>query len=239
VPSIGCECATCRSADPRDNRLRPSVLVQSGSTSVLVDAGPDLRQQALRHRLACVDAIVFTHGHADHILGMDDVRRFNAALKGPMPCYGNRDTLDDVRKMFSYVFDPAAPKGGGLPQLDLRPIDGPFSVGDLVIQPVPLWHGGKPILGFRFGPFAYLTDCSALDDRAWPLLEDLDVLVLDALRERPHPTHLSLSEAIGVAERVGAQRTFFTHMCHDLPHEATNARLPKGMALAYDGLVLE
>jgi phosphoribosyl 1,2-cyclic phosphate phosphodiesterase len=239
VPSIGCECATCRSADPRDNRLRPSVLVQSGSTSVLVDAGPDLRQQALRHRIACVDAIVFTHGHADHILGMDDVRRFNAALKGPMPCYGSPDTLDDIRKMFSYVFDPAAPKGGGLPQLDLRPIDGPFSVGDLAIQPVPLWHGGKPILGFRFGPLAYLTDCSALDDGAWPLLEDLDVLVLDALRERPHPTHLSLSEAIGVAERVAARRTFFTHMCHDLAHEATNARLPNGMALAHDGLVLE
>ena len=238
VPMIGCECATCRSTDPHDNRLRPSIFLETPNARVLVDAGPDLREQALRHRIARVDAIVFTHGHADHILGMDDVRRFNALMDGSMPCYGDAATLEDIRRMFSYVFDPATPKGGGLPQLDLRVIDGPFSVGDIHLQPVPIWHGRRRILGFRVGGFAYLTDCSRIDEAAWPLLERLDVLVLDALREKPHPTHFSLSDAIETAARIGAARTFFTHMAHDLPHEATNARLPDGMRLAHDGLVL-
>ena len=239
VPSIGCECAVCRSPDPRDNRLRPSVFLETGSVSVLVDAGPDLRQQALRHRITRVDAIVFTHGHADHILGIDDVRRFNALMKGAMPCYGDEATLDDLRRTFGYVFDPAAPKGGGIPMLELRPVTGPFTVGDITLLPVPVLHGRKPTLGYRTGAFAYLTDCNALTDDAWPLLRDLDVLVLDALRDRPHPTHFSLSEAVEVAGRLGARRTYFTHMCHDLPHEATNARLPANMQLAHDGLVLE
>jgi phosphoribosyl 1,2-cyclic phosphate phosphodiesterase len=239
VPSIGCECATCRSTDPRDNRLRPSIYLQGERAALLVDAGPDLRQQALRHRITRVDAIVFTHGHADHILGIDDVRRFNALMKGTMPCYGDPATLDDIRHTFGYIFAPDAPKGGGIPMLDLRPIAGPFSVGDLELRPVPILHGCKPILGFRVGRFAYLTDCNALADGAWPMLEGLDVLVLDALRERPHPTHFSLSEAVETAGRIGARRTYFTHMCHDLAHEATNARLPGGMQLAYDGLVLD
>lgn len=239
VPSIGCECATCASTDPRDNRLRPSVYLQADHAAVLVDAGPDLRQQALRERIRRVDAIVFTHGHADHILGVDDVRRFNALMKGAMPCYGDETTLDDIRRTFGYVFAPDAPKGGGIPMLELRPIAGPFSVGDLRFQPVPIMHGRKPIFGFRVGGFAYLTDCNALADPAWPLLDGLDVLVLDALRERPHPTHFSLAEAVETARRIGARRTYFTHMCHDLSHDATNARLPEGMQLAYDGLVLD
>ena len=240
---IGCACATCRSADVRDNRLRPSILVESAaapaSTNILVDAGPDLRAQALRYGIVRVDGILFTHGHADHILGIDDVRRFNAMMTQPMPCYGDALTLTDIRKTFHYVFDPNTPKGGGLPKLDLRQIDGPVTIGDLEVQPIPLWHGARPILGFRFGRFAYLTDCNRIDDKAWPLLEGLDVLVLDALRDTPHPTHFSLGEAIEAARRVGAPRTFFTHMCHHLAHESTNARLPAGMALAYDGLVLQ
>jgi len=238
VPMIGCECATCCSADSHDRRLRPSIFIETDGARVLVDAGPDLREQALRHRIARVDAIVFTHGHADHILGMDDVRRFNALMRGSMPCYGDAATLEDIRRMFSYVFDSATPKGGGLPQLDLLEIQGPFTVGDLALQPVPIWHGSRRILGFRAGGFAYLTDCNRIDEAAWPLLERLDVLVLDALREKPHPTHFSLSEAVATAARIGAARTFFTHMAHDLPHEATNARLPDGMRLAHDGLVL-
>jgi phosphoribosyl 1,2-cyclic phosphate phosphodiesterase len=137
------------------------------------------------------------------------------------------------------VFDPDAPKGGGIPSLELRPVTGPFIVGDIALRPVPVLHGRKPTLGYRTGGFAYLTDCNALTDDAWPLLRDLDVLVLDALRERSHPTHFSLSEAVEVAGRIGARRTYFTHMCHDLPHEATNARLPANMQLAHDGLVLE
>jgi phosphoribosyl 1,2-cyclic phosphate phosphodiesterase len=239
VPMIGCECATCRSSDPRDSRLRPSILVNTPDADILIDAGPDLRAQALRHGLVHVDAILFTHGHADHILGMDDVRRFNAIRRRPMPCYGDGHTLDDIRRMFGYVFDPATPKGGGLPKLELFRIVGPFCVGRLEVSPVPLWHGRRAILGFRLGGFAYLTDCSRIPDESWALLHGLDVLVLDALRETPHPTHFSLSEAVDVATRIAASRTYFTHMCHDLPHATTCERLPDGITLAYDGLILE
>jgi len=236
---IGCDCAVCRSADPRDTRLRPSIVVETPGARVLVDAGPDLRVQALRERIRHVDAILFTHGHADHILGIDDVRRFNALMKGPMPCYGDARTLDDIRRTFYYVFDPAAPTGGGLPALDLREIAGPVSVGDLTATPIPLWHGERKILGFRFDRFAYLTDCNRIGDESWAMLEGLDAVVIDALREPPHPTHFSLGEAIEAARRIGARRTLFTHMCHHLPHAATNARLPAGMSLAYDGLTLD
>ena len=156
-----------------------------------------------------------------------------------MPCYGDEATLDDIRKMFAYVFDPATPRGGGLPELQLTRIDGTFSVGAQQIEPVPLMHGERPILGFRFGGFAYLTDCNRIPDESWPMLHNLDVVVLDALRVRPHPTHFSLSEAVDAAHRIAAARTYFTHMCHDLSHVETNARLPTGMELAYDGLVLE
>lgn len=239
VPMIGCECATCRSSDPRDRRLRPSIFIQLDDVSLLVDAGPDLREQALRHRIARVDAILFTHGHADHILGMDDVRRFNAIQRGAMPCYGDAATLGDIRQTFWYVFDPGTPKGGGLPQLALFEIAGDFCVGRTEIEPIPLWHGKRRILGFRLGAFAYLTDCSAIPDESWTRLRGLDVLVLDALRDRPHPTHFTLDEAVATAKRIGARRTLFTHMCHDLSHEATCARLPDGIALAYDGMVVD
>ena len=239
VPMIGCECSTCRSTDPRDTRLRPSIFVRADAeTNVLVDAGPDLRTQALAHRINRVDAIVFTHGHADHILGLDDVRRYNSLMQQPMKLYADCLTLDEIRRMFGYVFDPATPKGGGIPQLEPIVIDGPFRIGTMDIVPVPLWHGKREILGFRFGNFAYLTDCSAIPATSWPLLQELDVVVLDALRERPHPTHFSLAEAMDASRRIGARQTYFTHMCHDLPHAATCARLPADMALAYDGLQL-
>lgn len=239
VPMIGCECATCRSSDPRDRRLRPSIFIEADGARLLVDAGPDLREQALRHGISRVDAILFTHGHADHILGMDDVRGFNATERGAMPCYGDAATLRDIRQTFWYVFDPATPKGGGLPQLELFEILGDFCVGRALVEPVPLWHGRRAILGFRVGRFAYLTDCSAIPDASWPRLHGLDVLVLDALRDRPHPTHFTLEQAVDAACRIGARRTLFTHMCHDLGHQATCERLPNGMTLAHDGLTID
>jgi phosphoribosyl 1,2-cyclic phosphate phosphodiesterase len=236
---IGCACATCRSDDPRDRRWRPSVLVTlDDGTRVLVDTATDLRAQALRFGVTRVDAILFTHSHADHILGLDDVRRFNVLQKRAVPCYADARTIDDLRATFRYMFDAATPRGGGVPQLDLHTIDGPFELAGQAIRPVPVLHGARVILGFRIGRFAYLTDCSAIPDASWPLLAGLDTLVLDALRDRPHPTHFTVAQAVEAATRIAARRTFFTHICHDLPHEATCARLPAGMSLAYDGLEL-
>ncbi len=239
VPMIGCSCAVCRSTDPRDRRSRPSIYVDvQDGPSILVDTSTDLRQQALAHGVNRVDAILFTHSHADHIMGLDDVRRFNVMQSGAIPAYADARTGTDLRRAFSYVFDPPDEKGGGVPQLSLTTIDGPFDVGGVRIQPVPIFHGSRPILGFRCGSFAYLTDCNRLADEAWPLLEGVDVLILDALRHRPHPTHFTVAEALQVVERVGPRLTYFTHVCHDLPHAATNTSLPRGVELAYDGLAL-
>ena len=239
VPMIGCRCATCRSDDPRDRRWRPSVLITlDDHTQVLVDTATDLRAQALAFGVTRVDAILFTHSHADHILGLDDVRRFNVMQGRAVAGFGDARTVEDIRATFRYMFDPSTPKGGGVPQIDLHPIDGPFELAGQLIQPVPVLHGARTILGFRVGRFAYLTDCSQIPDASWPLLQDLDTLVLDALRHRPHPTHFTVTEAVAAAGRIGARRTFFTHICHDLPHQATCASLPSGMALAYDGLEL-
>jgi phosphoribosyl 1,2-cyclic phosphate phosphodiesterase len=237
---IGCDCDTCRSTDPRDKRRRPSVYLETDDArAILVDAGPDFRAQALTHKLRRIDALLFTHGHSDHILGIDELRRFNVLQRGPISCYADPLTLFDIRRMFAYVFDPSTPRGGGLPQLELFTIAGPFCVGRQEVVPVPLVHGTRPILGFRFDGFAYLTDCSGIPEGSWDLLHDLDVLVLDALRDKPHPTHFSIAEAVDAARRINARRTYFTHMTHDLPHERTCARLPDTMALSHDGLVLE
>jgi len=237
---IGCVCDTCRSTEPRDRRLRPSILVEpDDGPTVLVDTATDLRQQALIYGVTRVDAILFTHSHADHIMGLDEVRRFNVLQKASIPAYADAMTAADLRRTFHYIFDLPAQKGGGVPRIALRTIDGPFDIAALHVVPVPLFHGERPILGFRFGSFAYLTDCNRIPDESWPLLSGLEVLVLDALRRRPHPTHFSVDEALEVVERVTPGRTFFTHICHDLPHAATNASLPEGVELAYDGLVLD
>jgi phosphoribosyl 1,2-cyclic phosphate phosphodiesterase len=171
-------------------------------------------------------------------MGLDDVRRFNVMQEGPIPAYADERTCTDLKRAFSYVFSPPNEKGGGIPQISLAVIDGPLGIGGVAIQPVPLFHGSRPILGFRFGSFAYLTDCNRLADEAWALLEGLDVLVLDALRHRPHPTHFTVAEALQVVERVRPRQAYFTHICHDLSHADTNRALPAGVELAYDGLEL-
>ena len=240
VPMIGCSCATCRSTDPRDRRLRPSIYIDIPQhAQLLVDTATDLRQQALRHDIGHVDAVLFTHAHADHILGLDDLRSFNALQGTPIPCYANREAWDTIRRQFAYVFEGPLQIGGGVPQLTTNDITVPFFIRGVRIVPVPLWHGKLPILGFRLGNFAYLTDCNRIPDESWPLVDGVEILVLDALRDEPHETHFTLGEAVAAVERIAPQRAYFTHMTHDLPHAKTNARLPNGIELAYDGLVLD
>jgi phosphoribosyl 1,2-cyclic phosphate phosphodiesterase len=195
--------------------------------------------QALAHGVSRVDAILFTHSHADHILGLDEVRRFNVVQRAPMPCYGDERTLADIRRTFGYIFDRASHVGGGIPQLLLSQIVGSFCLGGVEVVPVPIFHGPRPILGFRVESFAYLTDCSRIPDESWPLLSGVRTLVVDALRDRPHPTHFSVAEALDAVARIGPSRAYLTHICHDLPHAATCARLPAGVELAYDGLAFE
>lgn len=240
VPMIGCRCAVCRSDDPRDRRLRPSIHVAvDGGPAVLVDTATDLRQQALANDITRVDAVLFTHSHADHVMGLDELRRFNVLGRRRLPVYADGRTAAELRRIFSYAFAPPQAQGGGVPELALTEIDGPFEVEGLAVQPVPILHGPQPILGFRVGGFAYLTDCNQVPEASMAMLAGLDVLVLDALRHRPHPTHFTLAEAVEVAGRIGARQTFFTHVCHDLPHAATCAALPAGMALAFDGQVVD
>jgi phosphoribosyl 1,2-cyclic phosphate phosphodiesterase len=240
VPMIGCTCAVCRSADPRDRRTRPSIYVEiDDGPKLLVDTSTDLRQQALTHGVLRVDAILFTHSHADHVMGLDDSRRFSQMQKGVIPCYADAQTVASLKRTFYYAFDPATEKGGGLPQVELHEVNGPFSIGPVGIQPIPLMHGARQILGFRFGDFAYLTDTNHVPDQAWPLLDGVKTIILDALRHRPHPTHFTVAEALVVVERLQPAQTYLTHICHDLPHEATNASLPAGVELAYDGLAFD
>jgi phosphoribosyl 1,2-cyclic phosphate phosphodiesterase len=239
VPMIGCECATCHSTDPHDTRLRPSIYLDvADGPAILVDTSTDLRQQALTHHLTRVDAILFTHSHADHVMGLDEVRRFNMLQKHAIRAFADAQTEADIRRTFSYAFDLPAQKGGGVPQIELTTIDGPMAIGGVAVTPVPILHGQRPILGYRFGEFAYLTDCSAIPESSYALLEGLDVLVIDALRHRPHPTHFTVAEALAAIERIQPRRALLTHICHDLPHAATNESLPPHVRLAHDGLEL-
>jgi phosphoribosyl 1,2-cyclic phosphate phosphodiesterase len=237
VPLIGCDCSVCTSTDSRDSRLRASLYIRcDDGQCLLIDTSPDLRQQVLRHGIRRIDAILFTHAHADHIMGLDDVRQFNRMTGQPMAIFGEGSTLDDLRGTFAYIFRPGTPEGGGVPSLTLWEIGGSFCLGRQTVVPVPIYHGARRILGFRIGGLAYLTDCSAIPAESFALLENLDVLVLDALRRDPHPTHFTLDQAVAMAQRIGARRTFFTHIAHDLSHADVSAELPDAMELAYDGL---
>lgn len=236
VPTIGCQCAVCTSPDPRDNRLRPSILIRYAGHGILIDTTPDFRAQALRAPIERVDAILYTHAHADHILGLDDVRPFNYRQRSAIPIYAKQDTLDAIRRVFRYAFEAEA-KQTSIPRLKLYPIqDEPFELFGLTIVPLRVMHGEAEILGFQFGAAAYITDQSDIPEATKAKMQDLDVLFLDALRHKPHPTHSTVAQALKWVEELKPKRAYFTHICHDLGHARTEAALPAGVYLAYDGL---
>ena len=242
VPVIGCTCRTCRSDDPRDRRRRCACYVEAGGLHLVVDTGPDFRAQALDAGIDRVDAVLFTHHHFDHVAGIDDLRPFFFGNRRPIPCYARPSTARVLRERFRYIFqDGSYP---GVPRLELCEVEGPFRVESrydddaaaVEITPVEVFHGELPMYGYRLGRFAYLTDVSDIPEASYPLLRGLDVLVLDALRRDPHPTHLSIDEAVAEARRIGARQTYFIHMTHSVFHTDDDARLPAGINLGYDGL---
>jgi len=238
VPTIGCTCAVCHSTDPRDRRTRPSVLIEYAGKVVLIDTTPDFREQAIREGITRIDAVLYTHSHADHILGIDDLRPLSYHREGKIPLYARAEAAEYIRNMFRYIFD-ADYKFGGLARLELKPIAGTFDLFGASVEPIPVIHGETEIYGFRLGSAAYLTDFSEIPQASLPRLQGLDVLFLDGLRHKPHPTHSTVANSIRIADQVKGKRVFFTHICHDLPHEATNASLPPHVRLSYDGMKLE
>lgn len=239
---IGCECAVCRSTNPRNNRYRCAALIGTKRGNILIDTPPELRLQLVRAQVKIVHAVLFTHFHADHIFGLDDLRPIPWTLGGPVPLYCTADVERRIRQSFAYAFVPEAeslPKGF-IPKLTFRRIcEEPFEVLGEKITPIPLIHAHFEVYGFRIGDVAYCTDVNKIPQESWRLLEGVRVLVLDALRDRPHPAHFNLEEALDVISRLGPEQAYLTHMSHDLEHDATNRRLPKGVQLAYDGLSFE
>jgi phosphoribosyl 1,2-cyclic phosphate phosphodiesterase len=241
VPVIGCDCPVCTSDDPRNQRLRCAAVLGLPDGVLLIDTPPDLRLQLLRAGIGLVHAVAFTHEHADHLYGLDDLRLFQFYLRRPVPIYCESQVEDRIRLVYDYAFSHQPPThAGSTPQLEFHTIGlDPFQVLGATVVPIRLNHGPRfRVLGFRIGNLAYCTDTNDIPPESWPRLHGLDVLILDALRRKPHPTHFSLDQAVAAAGRIGAKRTYFTHIGHDLDHEATNAGLPQGMALAYDGLSL-
>jgi phosphoribosyl 1,2-cyclic phosphate phosphodiesterase len=248
VPTLGCSCAVCTSTDPHDRRLRPSLLLrwkeegQDGGRErvVVIDTGPDFREQALRNQITRVDAVLYTHGHADHVLGLDDLRPISFKVfreGGPIPLYASPQTIEVMEQIFAYTFSPQATYPNRA-RVQLQPLDERALVHGVEFLRVPIMHGQMQIAGFRFGRAAYLTDVSDIPEESFALLRGLDHLVLSALRHKPHPNHSTVEQALHWAERIGARQTWFTHIAHDLGHEETNRILPEGVRLAHDGLTL-
>jgi len=239
VPTVGCDCVVCHSSDPHDRRTRPSILLEYNSKFVLIDSTPDFREQAIRENIRQLDAVLYTHTHADHILGIDDLRPLTFAHKpNRLPLYARPDAAEFIRNMFRYIFD-ADYKYGSLPQVELHSLNGMLELFGAKFEPVPVIHGETEIYGYRFGSAAYLTDHSDVPETSFAKLQNLDILFLDALRYKPHPTHSTVENSLRIVERLKPKRAFFTHICHDLPHQETNATLPPHVRLSYDGMKLE
>jgi len=242
VPQIGCDCRTCKSTDPRDRRTRTAALIESGGRRLLIDTPPELRLQLVTACVGSVDAVLFTHAHADHVHGIDDLRAISARQRAPLDVYGAASTLAELERRFGYIFDGTPPlPGTSKPELlahRLEP-DVEMEIAGFRVRALALPHGERTVLGYRVGPVAYLTDAKAVPAEAIARLAGLEVLVLNALLPRPHPLHLSVPEAVAAAQQIGARRTFLTHLTHDAPHAELAARLPAGIAPAYDGLVID
>ena len=241
VPTIGCDCRVCMSADPHDRRTRPSVMVQWDGHTVLIDTTPDFREQAIREGIRKIDAVLYTHGHADHILGLDDVRPLSfprVTGGGKIPLFASNSTAQTLRSVFRYIFE-ADYKYGGLAQVELRAVNGPVDLFGVLFTPLEVLHGDVPIEAYRFGSAAYLTDFSSIPEQSLEQLQGLEILFLDALRHHPHPTHSTVENSLKLVERLKPKNAYFTHISHDLPHEETNAALPDNVRLAHDGLKLE
>ncbi|MBI5177982.1 MAG: MBL fold metallo-hydrolase [Nitrospinae bacterium] len=241
VPMIGCHCRVCSSTDVRDNRLRTSALIswQDGpiERNVLIDASTDLRAQALRHGLERIDAVLFTHAHADHVHGIDELRSFNFIQHEEIPCYGPPDTLEKLRRRFDYIFAETAYEGGGKPKLSLHPVEPPFELFGKTVEPLPVKHGSSDVFGYRFGPLAYVTDCNAIPPATMEKMRGLRLLVMGAVQRKPHSTHFGVDEAVAAIRSAGAKKGYLTHMNHDILHSEVSAALPSGVSLAYDGLI--
>ncbi|WP_437223462.1 MBL fold metallo-hydrolase [Planctomicrobium sp. SH661] len=238
VPMIACDCAVCTSNDSRDNRLRSGVYVRNGDSGFLIDTGPELRQQMVRTRVKTISGVVYTHAHADHIMGLDDLRIFCFRQKQSIPLFCEERVELALRKTFAYVFEEGETLHSR-PQLNFRRIsEEPFELCGLPVQPIRLMHGHLPVFGYRIRDVAFCTDVSEIPESSWKHLENLRVLILGAIRDEPHPTHFTVGQALEVVDRCGPLQTYLTHISHSLPHEATNARLPKHVQLAHDGLTI-
>lgn len=240
VPQIGCDCAVCRSDDPRNKRLRCSIVIESKGQRILVDTGPDLRQQCLSAGIGAIDALIYTHAHADHVHGIDDLRAINNIIMAPIPTFAEAAVLDRVRERFPYVFAGGrAGFGYWRPQLTPHPVEGPFQIGDVEIVSFRQKHGRGETWGLRVGPFAYSTDTDGLDDDAFAILKGVQVWIVDALRDRPHPSHAHLELALAWIDHVSPSRAYLTHMNHEVDYADWARRLPPGVLPAHDGLVIE